>query len=245
MVLTAPLLLATCVGCSTSSTPIAPLPAIVPQPKTTSWLDEPAHQLAAIKVAQAVTPDAPLAMEWSARSRESSPGQVLQIGSQGAVVARLQVRLARLGYAVDDVDGIFGPKTQAMVMRFQQAYGLVPDGVVKANIWEKLNRDITASGRVKSEVPGQSIAQGGPAASPSPTATATAPSSVTATSATATSAHYDSPSAPKTKWITVLVVLQGIGWLIILQGLNKELVVLTGRSLIPGTSKQWLFSFRH
>ena len=239
MVLTAPLLLATCVGCSTSSAPIAPLPPIVPQPKTTSWLDEPTQQRAAIKVAQVVTPDAPTTVEWSQRSREFSPGKVLKIGSQGAVVARLQVRLARLGYAVDDIDGIFGPQTQAMVMRFQQAYGLVPDGVVEANIWEKLNRDITNSGRVKSALPGQPIAQGASAASPSPTTAAAVPSPVTATSA-----NYDSPSASRTRWIAVLVVLQGVGWLIILQGLNKELVLLTGRSLIPGTSKQWLFSFR-
>ena len=44
------------------------------------------------------------------------------------LVRRVQERLGEIGYAVD-VDGIYGPSTQAAVVEHQVARGLNPDGV--------------------------------------------------------------------------------------------------------------------
>jgi Putative peptidoglycan binding domain len=49
---------------------------------------------------------------------------------QGSPIRRIQRRLSALGFGPIDVDGIFGPKTDAAVRRFQQARGLDADGVV-------------------------------------------------------------------------------------------------------------------
>ncbi|MEW6522133.1 MAG: peptidoglycan-binding protein [Bacillota bacterium] len=57
-------------------------------------------------------------------------GGVLQHGSRGPEVVRLQQRLRELGYDPGAIDGIFGPQTESAVRRFQQARGLPADGVV-------------------------------------------------------------------------------------------------------------------
>jgi peptidoglycan hydrolase-like protein with peptidoglycan-binding domain/DNA invertase Pin-like site-specific DNA recombinase len=49
-------------------------------------------------------------------------------GSEGVRV--LQRRLARLGWQPGPVDGLYGPRTEAAVARFQQATGLAADGIV-------------------------------------------------------------------------------------------------------------------
>ncbi len=58
--------------------------------------------------------------------------QLLSIGSVGPAVALLQDLLNRSGIAPEplDVDGIFGPRTEAAVVTFQAAQGLEPDGIV-------------------------------------------------------------------------------------------------------------------
>jgi len=60
------------------------------------------------------------------------PGQprVLTRGMRGPQVAAVQQRLRQLGYDPGPVDGIFGPRTEESVRRFQRDRGLVPDGVV-------------------------------------------------------------------------------------------------------------------
>ena len=254
MVLPTSLLLITCVGCPTTSAQPVPLPA--PQPETAALLNVPTQTQTPTKASQLVQPETPIAVEWSPRSREFGSGMVLKRGSEGAVVSRLQARLARLGYAVDKNDGVFGSQTQAMVMQFQQAYGLEPDGVVEANLWAKLNYDITHSSqshRSLSMLPIVPVAKltSSPSAlsttSASPTLS-TIPASFTppapSSSLLVSTTRSDAPSSQKTGWIAVLIVLQGAGWLVILQGLNKELVMLTGRSLFPGKTGQWLFSVK-
>lgn len=57
----------------------------------------------------------------------------LQRGSKGKAVKVLQVILGGL-----DVDGSFGPATQAAVIAFQKAHGLEPDGIVGPKTWKAL-----------------------------------------------------------------------------------------------------------
>ncbi len=56
-------------------------------------------------------------------------GNDLRVGSRGPAVAQLQRDLTRLGYPLT-ADGIFGPRTDAAVRRFQQDRGLTADGIV-------------------------------------------------------------------------------------------------------------------
>jgi hypothetical protein len=57
----------------------------------------------------------------------------IQSGSRGQEVRDLQLRLKALGYDVGDIDGIFGPHTQAALKQFQEHYeSLAPTGVLDA-----------------------------------------------------------------------------------------------------------------
>jgi hypothetical protein len=57
--------------------------------------------------------------------------QHLQRGSEGPAVAQLQQRLNEEGAdPALEVDGVFGPLTEAAVKVFQTAHGLEPDGIV-------------------------------------------------------------------------------------------------------------------
>lgn len=56
--------------------------------------------------------------------------QVLQQGSQGPDVERVQKRLQELGYFRDDVTAYFGSLTKKAVIRFQRENRLTPDGIV-------------------------------------------------------------------------------------------------------------------
>jgi peptidoglycan hydrolase-like protein with peptidoglycan-binding domain len=46
---------------------------------------------------------------------------------------QIQTALARLGYDKGPVDGVFGPQTLAAIRRFQQAIGVEPTSVIKAD----------------------------------------------------------------------------------------------------------------
>jgi peptidoglycan hydrolase-like protein with peptidoglycan-binding domain/tetratricopeptide (TPR) repeat protein len=58
-------------------------------------------------------------------SRGSGYGQT----GGSPLVRALQLRLARGGYRPGPVDGLYGPLTEASVIRFQSAYGLRADGI--------------------------------------------------------------------------------------------------------------------
>ena len=58
---------------------------------------------------------------------------LIQEGDRGSEVNALQQRLQQLGYFKANVTGFFGPMTKEAVIRFQQAKGLTPDGVVGTN----------------------------------------------------------------------------------------------------------------
>ena len=62
----------------------------------------------------------------------------LNVGSQGKAVAQLQEALNDRGFNVGDVDGKFGPLTEAGVRAFQEAQGMGADGVVGDMTWRAL-----------------------------------------------------------------------------------------------------------
>ena len=56
----------------------------------------------------------------------------LQMGSVGAEVQQLQTALAGLGFPVGEIDGEFGPNTEAALKSFQMSRNLQPTGVADA-----------------------------------------------------------------------------------------------------------------
>ena len=63
--------------------------------------------------------------------------QTLSRGDRGPAVEAAQT-LLNAGQADLELDGIFGPRMSAAVLRFQQSRGLAADGVVGANTWREL-----------------------------------------------------------------------------------------------------------
>jgi hypothetical protein len=57
------------------------------------------------------------------------PTATLKPGDKGAAVRLLQHALVRLGYSPGTIDGVYGPGTESAVKQFQQAHGLVADGI--------------------------------------------------------------------------------------------------------------------
>lgn len=69
----------------------------------------------------------------------SNPGQpTIRRGDQGATVLRAQRALRRTPDLSVDVDGDFGPDTEAGVRRFQESAGLDVDGIVGDDTWRAL-----------------------------------------------------------------------------------------------------------
>ena len=64
--------------------------------------------------------------------------KLLQNGSAGSAVQKLQILLNGLGYNCGTVDGAFGVRTRTAVLAFQKANSLDADGVVGSMTWGKL-----------------------------------------------------------------------------------------------------------
>lgn len=64
----------------------------------------------------------------------------LKRGDRGALVEMLQLGLLRSGYLSGSADGLFGPKTEAALRRFQRNFGLEVTGALDAKTWEILRR---------------------------------------------------------------------------------------------------------
>ncbi len=77
---------------------------------------------------------------------QSYPGTPLRVGSTGPNVVIVQASLNRIAQnypaipKIPSVDGIYGPRTEASVRRFQQIFGLTPDGIVGPATWYELVR---------------------------------------------------------------------------------------------------------
>lgn len=80
----------------------------------------------------------------------SYPGTPLRRGSSGPSVVVVQVELNRIAQNYPAIpklaatDGIFGSQTEASVRRFQEIFGLTPDGIVGKATWYALVRLYTA-----------------------------------------------------------------------------------------------------
>ncbi len=63
------------------------------------------------------------------RSAPEGVQTLSKVGSRGQEVTQIQTKLTELGYFSDKIDGIYGEKTKAAVIRFQKAKGLSADGI--------------------------------------------------------------------------------------------------------------------
>lgn len=84
----------------------------------------------------------------------SYPGTLLRVGSTGLDVQTIQnyLRRIRQNYpaipAITDAAGTFGDSTRAAVVKFQNIFGLTPDGIVGKATWYKLSSLYTAVTRL-------------------------------------------------------------------------------------------------
>jgi peptidoglycan hydrolase-like protein with peptidoglycan-binding domain len=84
----------------------------------------------------------------------------LKLGDAGDDVKRLQRVFAReKALLPDDVDGVFGPKTEQAVKDFQQSEGLVVDGVVGPITWSRIHPYREASPTVQAGSLGPVVAK--------------------------------------------------------------------------------------
>ncbi len=80
----------------------------------------------------------------------SYPGTPIRRGSTGPNVVIVQVSINRISQnypaipKIPTVDGIFGSRTEASVIAFQEIFGLTPDGIVGPATWYALVRLYTA-----------------------------------------------------------------------------------------------------
>ena len=92
-----------------------------------------------------IVPDAPVR-----GAQQSYPGTPLRQGSRGPFVTVIQTELNRISRnypaipRIPEVDGIYGPKTEAAVRKFQEIFDLDVDGVVGKATWYALVRLYTA-----------------------------------------------------------------------------------------------------
>ena len=76
----------------------------------------------------------------------SYPGTPLRRGTSGPSVVTVQVMLNRIAQnypaipKLANVDGIYGSRTEASVRKFQQIFGLTPDGIVGKATWYAMVR---------------------------------------------------------------------------------------------------------
>ena len=84
----------------------------------------------------------------------SAPQFPISVGSSGDKVRVLQIRLNRISDnypsipKIATIDGIFAEDTEAAVVRFQEIFSLIPDGIVGNSTWYAINRIYNAVKRL-------------------------------------------------------------------------------------------------
>lgn len=78
--------------------------------------------------------------------------QLLRVGSSGSQVVQLQRELQAAGIDPGGIDGVFGPRTRAAVVAYQQRFHLGVDGVVGNQTWHALQTDAFTPGSSPSPV---------------------------------------------------------------------------------------------
>lgn len=83
----------------------------------------------------------------------SWPGYNLTLGANGPKVRQIQEQLARISRAYPAIptitpDGIYGPRTQEAVQKFQQVFGLPQTGVIDYNTWYQISAIYVAVTRI-------------------------------------------------------------------------------------------------
>ena len=75
---------------------------------------------------------------WEKLDLADKSDPTLSKGSTRVAVRGLQRMLRTRGYNVGEIDGRFGPKTDAAVRAYQSDHGLDVDGIVGPKTWDKL-----------------------------------------------------------------------------------------------------------
>ncbi|MGI8729208.1 MAG: peptidoglycan-binding domain-containing protein [Solirubrobacteraceae bacterium] len=79
-------------------------------------------------------------LTWQKLDEANKEDPTLKLDSKEVAVRGVQRRLIELGFFDDgEIDGRFGPKTEAAVKGFQERYDLDADGVVGPATWAALN----------------------------------------------------------------------------------------------------------
>jgi peptidoglycan L-alanyl-D-glutamate endopeptidase CwlK len=80
----------------------------------------------------------------------------LRLDSKGSKVESLQQKLKELGFNPGDIDGDFGPATEAALIGFQKSQGLLPDGIAGPRTLKALG--LAGPEDVVTVVPGVTVA---------------------------------------------------------------------------------------
>lgn len=79
-------------------------------------------------------------LTWEKLDDADKSDPTVKLGSEQVAVRGVQRRLIQLGFFDGgEIDGRFGPKTEAAVKAFQKRYDLEPDGIVGPLTWAALN----------------------------------------------------------------------------------------------------------
>ncbi len=77
---------------------------------------------------------------------------MLRNGSSGLEVEKLQESLKRIGFGPGPIDGVFGPKTEAAVRKFQEHAELVVDGIAGPKTMGALEEALREAKKIKKEM---------------------------------------------------------------------------------------------
>lgn len=92
----------------------------------------------AFKAKLGATESTPTVVNQPTQNGSTGSSTLLQRGSRGEEVKKLQTMLNAVGYNCGKADGIFGSGTRSALVNFQKAHGLTADGIYGAKSMAKL-----------------------------------------------------------------------------------------------------------